>query len=152
MSSFNSWFFLLLQIPFSSWIAPKIFLNIFCSNILNVRMYQTVLYRVAHTGGPCSLSFQCPIFWHTWRRKFPMLSEVRSVDSKFSGRKWFQSHVHPLFSPTPLVWQAHAYCNKYCALAWCYVTQICIISFWWKLPAWRRFIFSGIFLDTIDSW
>jgi hypothetical protein len=35
MSSFSSWFFLILQIPLSSWIGPKIFLNIFRSNTLN---------------------------------------------------------------------------------------------------------------------
>ena len=35
MSSFSSWFFLILQIQFSSCTGPNIFLNIFRSNILN---------------------------------------------------------------------------------------------------------------------
>ena len=35
MSSFSSWFFLILQIPFSSCTGTTIFLNIFRSNILN---------------------------------------------------------------------------------------------------------------------
>ena len=35
MSSFSSWFFLILQNPFSSCIGPKIFLSIFSSDILS---------------------------------------------------------------------------------------------------------------------
>jgi len=35
MSSFSSWFFLILQIPFSSCTGPEIFLSIFRSNIRN---------------------------------------------------------------------------------------------------------------------
>ena len=51
MSSFSSWlFFLILQIPFSSCIGPKIFLNIFRSNILNCCSFRLASVRASH---PC---------------------------------------------------------------------------------------------------
>ena len=48
MSSFSSWFFLILQIPFSSCTGPKIFLNIFRSNILNCCSFQFVNVHTSH--------------------------------------------------------------------------------------------------------
>jgi hypothetical protein len=48
MSSFSSRFFLILQIPFSSFTGPKIFLNIFRSNILNCCSFRLVNVQVSH--------------------------------------------------------------------------------------------------------
>ena len=48
MSSFSSWFFLILQIPFSSCTGPYIFLNIFRSNILNCCSFRLVHVQVSH--------------------------------------------------------------------------------------------------------
>jgi hypothetical protein len=42
VSSFSSWFFLILQIPFSSSTGPNIFLNISHSNILNCCSFRLV--------------------------------------------------------------------------------------------------------------
>ena len=44
ISSFSSWFFLILQIPFSSCTGPKIILNIFHSNILNCCSFRLVRF------------------------------------------------------------------------------------------------------------
>ena len=48
ISSFSSWFFLILQIPFSSCNGPKIFLNIFRTNILNCCSFRLVNVQVSH--------------------------------------------------------------------------------------------------------
>jgi len=48
MSSFSSWFFLILQVPFSSCTGPKIFLNIFRSNILNCCSFRLVNVQASH--------------------------------------------------------------------------------------------------------
>ena len=48
MSSFSSWFFLILQIPFSSCAGPKIFLSIFRSNILNCCSFRLVNVQASH--------------------------------------------------------------------------------------------------------
>jgi len=48
MSSFSSWFFLILQIPFASCTGPKIFLNIFLSNILNCCSFRLVNVQASH--------------------------------------------------------------------------------------------------------
>ena len=48
MSSFSSWFFLILQNPFSSCTGPKIFLNIFLSNILNCCSFRLVNVQASH--------------------------------------------------------------------------------------------------------
>ena len=51
MSSFSSWFFLILQIPFSYCTGPKIFLNIFRSNF---PMYIVVYYLSVYSfTDPC---------------------------------------------------------------------------------------------------
>ena len=47
-SSFNSGFFLILQIPFLSCTGPKMFLNIFLSNILNCCSFRLVNVQVSH--------------------------------------------------------------------------------------------------------
>jgi len=46
--SFSSWFFLILQIPFSSCIGPKSFFNIFRSNILNCCSFRLVNVQASH--------------------------------------------------------------------------------------------------------
>jgi len=48
MSSFSSWFFLIFQVPFSSCTGPEIFLNIFCSNILNCCSFRLVNVQASH--------------------------------------------------------------------------------------------------------
>jgi len=48
ISSFSSWFFLILQIPFSSCIGPNIFLNIFLSNILSCCSFWLVNVQASH--------------------------------------------------------------------------------------------------------
>jgi hypothetical protein len=48
VSSFSSWFFLILQIPFSSCTGPKIFVNIFRSNILNCCSFRLVNVQGSH--------------------------------------------------------------------------------------------------------
>jgi len=48
MSSFSSWFFLILQIPFLSCTGLKIFLNIFRSNILIYCSFRLVNVQVPH--------------------------------------------------------------------------------------------------------
>ena len=48
MGSFSSWFFLILQIQFSSCTWPKIFLNIFRSNILNCCSFRLVNVQASH--------------------------------------------------------------------------------------------------------
>ena len=48
MCSFSSWFFLILQISFSSHTGPKIFVNIFLSNILNRCSFRLVNVQVSH--------------------------------------------------------------------------------------------------------
>jgi len=48
MSSYSSWFFLILQNPFSSCTGPKIFLSIFRSNILSCCSYQLVNVQASH--------------------------------------------------------------------------------------------------------
>jgi hypothetical protein len=47
ISSFNSWFFIILQIPSSSCIGPKIFLNIFRSNIYSCFSFGLVNVQVS---------------------------------------------------------------------------------------------------------
>jgi hypothetical protein len=47
-SSFNSWFFLILQSPFFSCTGPKIFLNIFRSNILSCCSFRLVNVQASH--------------------------------------------------------------------------------------------------------
>ena len=42
IGSFSSWYFLILQIPFSSCTGPNIFLNIFRSNILNCCSFRLI--------------------------------------------------------------------------------------------------------------
>ena len=44
----SSWFFLILQIQFSSCTGPKIFLNIFRSNILNCCSFRLVSAQASH--------------------------------------------------------------------------------------------------------
>ena len=44
----HSWFFLILQIPFSSRIGPKIFHNIFRLNILNCCSFRLVNVQASH--------------------------------------------------------------------------------------------------------
>jgi len=46
--SISSWFFLILQIPFSSYTGPKIVLSIFYSNILNCCSFQLVNVQASH--------------------------------------------------------------------------------------------------------
>jgi len=48
ISSFSSWFFLILQIPFSPCIGRKIVLNILRSNILNCCSFGIVNIQVSH--------------------------------------------------------------------------------------------------------
>ena len=48
MSSFSSWFFLISQVQFSSCTGPKIFLNIFRSNILNCCSFRLVNVQASH--------------------------------------------------------------------------------------------------------
>jgi len=48
ISSFSSWFFLILQIPFSSCTGLKISLNIFRSNIPNCCSFRPVNVQVSH--------------------------------------------------------------------------------------------------------
>ena len=48
ISSFSSWFFLILQIPFSSCTGPKIVLNIFRSNILTCYSFRLVNVQASH--------------------------------------------------------------------------------------------------------
>ena len=50
MSSFSSWFFLILQNPFSSCTGPKIFLSTFRSNILSCCSFRLVNVQASH---PC---------------------------------------------------------------------------------------------------
>ena len=47
MSSFSSWFFLILQNPFLSCTGPEIFLSIFCSNILSCS-FRLVYVQASH--------------------------------------------------------------------------------------------------------
>ena len=48
MSSFSSCFLLILQVPFSSCTGPKIFLNNFCSNVLNCCSFRLVNVQASH--------------------------------------------------------------------------------------------------------
>ena len=48
MCSFSSWYFLILQNPFSSCIGPKIFLSIFRSNILSCCSFHLVNVQASH--------------------------------------------------------------------------------------------------------